>query len=265
MSASKRKIVGYFGAKLSDNSRPGDNSIKEITSDDVGSYRLVDPACITRLIQVSNLICPLCKIEPSCIVIREHKKLGLSSLWSLYCTDCKVDIPGPKRGPGKCFTSTRLGDADASNVAFDVNIRTALATKEASMGFSAFEHFAATVNMPPPMHVKTFQGYQPRLLLAAEGATDVTLDRAVDIVKQLYVEVLGLGPRRGIPYSDIDVSFDGTWMTRGRRMASHIGAGFIIELYTGLIVDYVVLSNYCKACAIGPDKDRRVWCMVEKT
>ncbi|KAH9380280.1 hypothetical protein HPB48_022991 [Haemaphysalis longicornis] len=44
--------------------------------------------------------------------------------------------------------------------------------------------------------------------------------------------------------------FDGTWMTRGRL--SHIGVGCIIEVYTGLVIDHVVLFNFCLGCAIGP-------------
>lgn len=39
-------------------------------------------------------------------------------------------------------------------------------------------------------------------------------------------------------------------MTSGH--ASHIGVGTVIEFYTGLVVDCVVLSNYCHGCALGP-------------
>lgn len=46
---------------------------------------------------------------------------------------------------------------------------------------------------------------------------------------------------------NIDVSFDGTWLSRGHK--SHIGAGFVIDLSSGIVVDYKILSNYCNACA----------------
>ncbi|KAH7985521.1 hypothetical protein HPB52_025590 [Rhipicephalus sanguineus] len=39
-------------------------------------------------------------------------------------------------------------------------------------------------------------------------------------------------------------------MTQGR--SSHIGVGCIIELYTGLVIDHVVYSNFCLGCALGP-------------
>ncbi|KAH9364789.1 hypothetical protein HPB48_011805 [Haemaphysalis longicornis] len=66
---------------------------------------------------------------------------------------------------------------------------------------------------------------------------------SVRAVKDLYSDL-------GQPPNNIDVMFDGTWMTRGR--SSHIGVGCIIEVYTGLGIDHVVLSNFCLGCAIGP-------------
>ncbi|KAK8384226.1 hypothetical protein O3P69_009164 [Scylla paramamosain] len=37
-------------------------------------------------------------------------------------------------------------------------------------------------------------------------------------------------------------------MTRGHK--SHVGAGFIIEAHTGIIIDYEVLCNYCNTCQL---------------
>lgn len=34
---------------------------------------------------------------------------------------------------------------------------------------------------------------------------------------------------------DVDVSFDGSWLTRGHK--SHIGIGTVIECNTGLVLD----------------------------
>lgn len=47
---------------------------------------------------------------------------------------------------------------------------------------------------------------------------------------------------------NIDVSFDGTWMTRGHR--SKIGVAFVIECYTGTVIDFEVLSSYCHSCVL---------------
>ena len=45
---------------------------------------------------------------------------------------------------------------------------------------------------------------------------------------------------------DVDVSYDGTWQTRGFQ--SKIGCGFVIEAETGFILDYEVASKFCLLC-----------------
>ncbi|KAK8372125.1 hypothetical protein O3P69_011014 [Scylla paramamosain] len=45
---------------------------------------------------------------------------------------------------------------------------------------------------------------------------------------------------------DVEVSYDGTWMTRGHK--SHIGIGFVLDVYTGIVLDFEVICNYCIAC-----------------
>ena len=42
---------------------------------------------------------------------------------------------------------------------------------------------------------------------------------------------------------DIQVSFDGTWRKRG--FSSNYGVGVWIDVLTGLVIDYEVLSLYC--------------------
>jgi hypothetical protein len=51
---------------------------------------------------------------------------------------------------------------------------------------------------------------------------------------------------------DIAVSFDGTWHKRG--FTSHYGVGVVIEITTGLVIDYEVVSNYCHACELAKTK-----------
>lgn len=59
-------------------------------------------------------------------------------------------------------------------------------------------------------------------------------------------EELGIVPdENGI--LNIEVSYDGSWLTRGHT--SHIGMGFVVEIYTGFVLDMEVLSNYCQQCA----------------
>ena len=51
---------------------------------------------------------------------------------------------------------------------------------------------------------------------------------------------------------NIGVSFDGSWQRRGH--SSHNGMVCVIDLLTGLPIDYEVLSNFCIKCQIRNDK-----------
>lgn len=48
--------------------------------------------------------------------------------------------------------------------------------------------------------------------------------------------------------TDIGVSYDGSWPTRGYR--SQLGIGSAIDMLTGYVVDYEVMSKSCRQCAI---------------
>lgn len=41
-------------------------------------------------------------------------------------------------------------------------------------------------------------------------------------------------------------------MTRGHK--SHIGIGFVIEVYTGMVIDSEVVCNFCISCKKGETK-----------
>ena len=51
---------------------------------------------------------------------------------------------------------------------------------------------------------------------------------------------------------DIAVSFDGSWQKRGFK--SHNGMASVIDLLTGFIIDFEVLSNYCGKCKVAEEQ-----------
>ncbi len=53
---------------------------------------------------------------------------------------------------------------------------------------------------------------------------------------------------------DIAVSFDGTWAKRGHT--SLFGVVYVISVDTGEVLDYEVLSNFCKTCQYYDSKKR---------
>ncbi|GFX00012.1 uncharacterized protein TNCV_3080081 [Trichonephila clavipes] len=47
---------------------------------------------------------------------------------------------------------------------------------------------------------------------------------------------------------DVSVSYDGTWQKRGHT--SNLGLGIIIDVLSGLVLDFEVLSKYCQNCVV---------------
>lgn len=96
------------------------------------------------------------------------------------------------------------------------------------------------------LHQKTFQGHlKTKLVQAPEACATASEAASASVVKTIYADLNRVG--------NIDVVSDGSWMARGR--SSHIGVRCIIELYLGLVLDHVVLPNFCLGCAHGPNPD----------
>ena len=83
------------------------------------------------------------------------------------------------------------------------------------------------------------------------------LARSAEAVREAYADTdphLREAINRGEnPIIDIRVSFDGTWQKRG--FTSLYGVGICIDVLTGYVVDYVVLSKYCHACKLQEAKN----------
>ena len=62
-------------------------------------------------------------------------------------------------------------------------------------------------------------------------------------MRQTYEELYELEPNKII---DLVCSYDGSWHKRGHT--SLYGIGCVIEVTTGLVVDYEILSKYCHMC-----------------
>lgn len=62
-------------------------------------------------------------------------------------------------------------------------------------------------------------------------------------IRQAHIELNPL--LAGEEILNIAVSYDGTWHKRGHT--SHYGMGIVIDVLTGLVIDFHILSRYCSA------------------
>ncbi|KAL8594962.1 hypothetical protein ACOMHN_038759 [Nucella lapillus] len=135
---------------------------------------------------------------------------------------------------------------------FDVNRRIVAGASVNGIGYTQLCRFFGMVNIPAPMHQKTWNHYQKTYHQGACRAASTHLQEAADHVRTICAE-MNLAEPSADGSLDISVSFDGSWHRRGRQ--SHNGIATVIDIFSGLILDYVVLSNYCQACEQGPAQD----------
>ncbi|GFV42047.1 uncharacterized protein TNCV_1569141 [Trichonephila clavipes] len=107
------------------------------------------------------------------------------------------------------------------------------------LGFSAWEKFCMHMNLNI-MSSKTFNSYKAKVLNGhLVGSNQLLLDVRKN-VREAY------GSKNDKNNVDIGVSYDGSWLTRGHT--SNTGIGCVIDLLTGFVIDYEVMSKRRGEC-----------------
>lgn len=206
----------------------------ECQTGDAGTdFLLVDMKVLNNFFAQAK--CDKCDAKSLSMRKATDKEYGLAVKLIFSCSSCDFEK--------KQFSSPRVSGT-ATITPFEVNMRAMKGIQMIGKGVTALSDFCACMNLSHRgLHHKTFQGHLKSLVKACENTATESEAASVAVIKELYTDFLN-------PIGNIDVVFDGSWMTRGR--SSHIGVGCIIELYTGLVIDHVVYSNFCLGCALGP-------------
>ena len=151
----------------------------------------------------------------------------------------------------KIYSSRRTGGKELSKP-FIVNELLVLFFNQQGLGYTAQKKFASLFGWDG-LHARTFHEKESRIISAIIDNTEDVLKESVSQVKEAYST---MDPAMCTSPLCITVSFDGSWHKRGHT--SSYGVAAVIDIYTGLVVDYVVLSKYCHACSLkkaelGPD------------
>ena len=128
---------------------------------------------------------------------------------------------------------------------FVINELVTLLFSRLGLGHTAMKEFCGVLGMRG-MHLKTFQKKELQVTRKTLEATENGLDQSIAVVRAMHCDLNPDFPSdQPVP---ITVSFDGTWHKRG-HMSMH-GVAAVIEVMTGLVVDYIVLSTYCHSCSL---------------
>lgn len=155
------------------------------------------------------------------------------------CDDTKSEMCSSKKLK-MCPVNNIECQNEISNAApLDLNMRFVQGILSLGLGYSAMEKFCMHMNIHI-MSSKTFNVYKKKILTGHLHASNQLLLDVREAVKKEY----GATDNREIV--DIGVSYDGTWLTRGHT--SNVGIGCVIDLLTGFVIDYEVMSKRCDEC-----------------
>lgn len=197
------------------------------------NYVLFHTSMLENLFQ--SLICVKCGAMGLNTVVEDFQ--GFAANVSVKCPACQTCC-------AQTYTSPRVSCESSSRPPFEVNKRVVSAFSEFGRGYAAIEKFCMSMGM----HVMSKSTYNSHLQDRAEDDKILrhnVLDMAHNAVRKAYTGLnQDQGPENVV---DITVSYDGSWHKRGHM--SHYGVGIVIDVLTGLVIDFEVLSTYCATCS----------------
>ena len=160
--------------------------------------------------------------------------MGYAVEAALSCGSCGREL-------SRLFTSQRMAtNSNPTRQPFSVNHYAVLAAKEDGFCQTGLVRMNIRGSLPHNTFSAISSTIQSKLISVAGD----TLRDSHRAVHRVYDE--RYGPCEG--RRQLAVSYDGTWKTRGFQ--SPIGVGCVIEMLTGLVLDYAVLSRYCVECEL---------------
>ena len=171
------------------------------------------------------------------VCYRSDDRKGVALHLQLMCSKHEAEI-------GDTYSSPTLETSTKPNP-FTINDTLVLFFNRLGLGQTAVKELCGILGIPV-MQLKTFQKKENKIIAKAIEVTNEVIQRSAAIVREMHFSLNPDFPADQPVH--ITVSFDGTWQKR--RHTSMYGVAAVIEIVTGLDVDYVVLSTYCHSCSL---------------
>ena len=235
-SATAKKF-SFFDVSFEDQAT-ADVSDKESTSD---CYVIAQKSSLQNLF--GKLLCPSCKKPGIVFELLGSKTCGFSGKGELTCQECS-------QFSNEEYLCARVGNSKSTRAPFEINVRATLAFRGIGCGYAAIKEWCGLMDMPYSISQDSYTKNQAKIQKASMETFDELSKQSVGAITAAYAD-MGVHPdASGI--LDIDVSYDGAWQRRGH--SSHNGMGAVIDLITGLPLDFEILSNFCLKCKIAAEK-----------
>ncbi|KAF8793037.1 hypothetical protein HNY73_004566 [Argiope bruennichi] len=161
----------------------------------------------------------------------------LSNIKCSECDMCSLDV----ESNALFFSSPREKDSKC----FEANKKLVEAFLKIGKGHAALEIFSMAIGIHA-MDKKTFSKCLHQLYDEKQTHKDDILEVSRKIVRKKHQELSSAVEENLDDAIDITVSYDGTWQKRGH--SSLYGIGIIVDILTGLIIDFEIISKYCPEC-----------------
>ncbi|GBN75355.1 hypothetical protein AVEN_31746-1 [Araneus ventricosus] len=181
---------------------------------------------------LKNIPCHECKEKT--LQVSQTNSFGFSSKIFLSCASCKKES-------GSVFTSER----EVENKTFHVNNKVVEAFLSIGRGHSALETFSMVLGTPS-MDSKTFNKCMKNVCQKNKDIKFEMLELSRNAVRDAHIRENPNLQKSAV--LDISVLYDGTWQKRG--YTSNLGVGCVIDILTGIVIDFEILSKYCHECVI---------------
>lgn len=175
-----------------------------------------------------NLMCSQCKKQVT--VNLSDTFIDSECSISCSCGSNRKTVASSVKQDGKTFTRSNLAIVEYS------------LTK--NLGYRGLQVLSGVLARPV-MHASAYEQHARFLYTQMNNVFPEQMSNTFTAVKKRYKQYGREEREDGVV--DVDVTFDGTWMTRGHR--SHIGIAFVLEADTRQVLDFEVLCNHCIPCS----------------
>ncbi len=240
LSRSEKKIMTALSiphnesdARSSSSDSDDDSDSDSYNKREMNGYRIIDIGILNKAV-TNNVVCRFCKAPVSLI---ETDCRGLGSTYNFVCNNnCEQLCSFPS-----CPTEGNLQR-------YTVNKRAIFSMRCIGGDRAELETFCGVMDIPSGISKSTVHILNSKI---SEAAISSAASSMSDAAKHEYNNSESINDTFE---RDIDVSLDGTWMTRGH--SSNIGTTCIIGLETGKVLDSETLSKQCKGCDWWNNKDK---------
>uniref|UniRef100_A0A2C9JZT0 Mutator-like transposase domain-containing protein n=1 Tax=Biomphalaria glabrata TaxID=6526 RepID=A0A2C9JZT0_BIOGL len=164
----------------------------------------------------------------------DNSRFGLVLKLKLYCDNCGTVV-------NDVFTSER----SLNDKKFSINTSAVVASSLCGIGPLTFNNFCEHLDLPG-LSAKNFYNRTKSIYKDAEDVRQALHSKTIRLVRKEHAKNSN-SALSDDDILDIAVSFDGTWMTRGHK--SMIGVSCVIDVLTGYVIDFEVLSSFCQTCS----------------